>query len=351
MNAVNNRGYIREDALNGRFMVKITEHLSSFFGYESKELGVSETTYTMWYNFVLLNFYYLTLIKLDELACLNINSLDDNSSNELADLVDDLHHLREVLLSRFDQYLRFQIQKRGVTVIQNTYTGFDTEYQLDNPRKNINRLLSLQTAVQRRTIIKVPLYNPYDISYVHPLSSEISNIYKNKVDLHDSFKYTFIESYDSFNVQNKKSLNELKILNNGLKLSISKLRKLLFQSVDEANSSILNILKNIRGVEFFEDLKHDQIVFIFPLTKLHTQFILPQEGKINFIQLLEMTKELNCDEDECRNKENDNDENNKNNKNENEPQIFGQSLRNDFIYFLQSVSAIGISSEVSRLIN
>lgn len=62
-----------------------------------------------------------------------------------------------------------QVQKRGVTVIQNTYTGFDTEYELQDPKKNLNKLLSVQIATRCRTLIKIPLYKTHDISYIHPL--------------------------------------------------------------------------------------------------------------------------------------------------------------------------------------
>lgn len=49
-------------------------------------------------------------------------------------------------------------------MIHNTYTGFDTEYELENAKKFKNRLISVQTAVQTRTIVTGPLYKPYDLS-------------------------------------------------------------------------------------------------------------------------------------------------------------------------------------------
>jgi hypothetical protein len=69
---------------------------------------------------------------------------------------------------------------------------------LENAKKFKNRLISVQIALQTRTIIKVPLYNPYDISYVHPLITERLNIYKKRVNLQDvfNFKYKFIEITD-----------------------------------------------------------------------------------------------------------------------------------------------------------
>ena len=59
--------------------------------------------------------------------------------------------------------------------------GFDTEYQLKDEKKFLNDLVSVQTAIQRCFLLKMPLYHPYDISYVHPLTSEISDTFSSKV--------------------------------------------------------------------------------------------------------------------------------------------------------------------------
>jgi hypothetical protein len=125
----------------------------------------------MWYNFVFINIYCLIVNKLKNISLLNKESY----SSEEEVLVADLENLRLTFLSRLEQYLKFQIKKRGISLIQNTYTGFDTEIEEDESQKNKNKfknnLISVQTAVQRRTIMKLPLYHPYDISYLHPLSS------------------------------------------------------------------------------------------------------------------------------------------------------------------------------------
>jgi len=94
----------------------------------------------------------------------------------------DLKTLKFTLTNKIDPFLRLQVKNRGITVFQNIYTGFDTEYELENYKKSLNKLISTQTAVQSRTIIKVPLYNSLDISYIHPLTSEVSSFYKPKVD-------------------------------------------------------------------------------------------------------------------------------------------------------------------------
>lgn len=70
------------------------------------------------------------------------------------EVLSDLECLKNNLLSRLYPYIRMQVQKIGVTVIQNTYTGFDTEYELQDPKKNLNKLLSVQIATRCRTLIK-----------------------------------------------------------------------------------------------------------------------------------------------------------------------------------------------------
>ena len=240
--------------------------------------------------------YRLLLSKLKEVELLQgTESLSEDSVNELTDLLADLNNLKFLLLSRFDQYIKFQLQRRGITVIQNTYTGFDTEYQLSDPRKFKNKMISAQIALQRRTILKIPLYTPQDISYVHPLDSTLSNIYKNKVDINGSgFDYCFVDesktcSYPTGNKESK-VLNEMLVLNNSLKFSISNVRESIsLQSLIDVNNSIIDKLKNLEGVDFFEDNNHDQVVFIFPLTPMFTDIKFVDE--FTFKELLDWSRE------------------------------------------------------------
>lgn len=65
--------------------------------------------------------------------------------------------------------------------------------------------------------------------------------------------------------------SELILINKGLKYSVAvpKIRSCLFN--DETNRSIIEKLTGIEGAENYEDFKHDQIVFILPLTALKKQ--------------------------------------------------------------------------------
>jgi hypothetical protein len=245
------------------------------------------------------------LIKINECKSIDVDKLDIDSSLELEELLCDLDNERLKLLSRLDQYIKFQFQQRGITVIQNSYCGFDTEYELINESKYLNKLISSQTAIQRRTIVKVPAYNNYDMSYVHPLNSCVSDIYNSKVGMVDAFKYTFTHT-NSSNEKSRQKLDEIKILNSSLKYSISLVKKYSMLPLITVNNLIVEKFKVVAGVDnFFYDCKHDQFVFVFPLSSLDTQIVYPKDGKFSFNDLLEMTKvsnSQNCSISQIRNK-------------------------------------------------
>ena len=224
--------------------------------------------------------------------------LDDSS---VIELVDDLENLQASFLSRMSQYLKVQLRKKGISVFENTYTGFDTEYKIHKQEKCLNQLISVQTAIRRRLIVKVPMYKSFDISFVHPLTNEIADVFQSHVGLVDRSKYKFRPDFEcsggagSFlyrSGRRRKKSNELLIVNNSLKHIVSNIRKLLFHNVDETNTSIINALKSVKNIEFFEDSKNDQLVFILPLTPLSKEVRYPSviDG-FSLEDLLEMARD------------------------------------------------------------
>ena len=233
----------------------------------------------------------LVLDKIRECQEFEYDKNDIDTSLELEDLLADLSTERVRLTARLDQYIKLQVQKRGITVIQNSYCGFDTEYQKLNEAKHLNFLISAQTAIQRRTIIKVPLYKDFNVSYVHPLNSEVSEIYKNKVDLVNPYIYTFSTSDLIDATKGRRDTNELEIINQSLKFVISQIKNLLNPYLYEFNDLLIQRLQDLVGKDnFYTCDKHDQMVFFFPLSSLDTQIVYPSEGKFSFNDLLEMTK-------------------------------------------------------------
>ena len=259
--SINHKGFVSEKTEQSLICLAITNHLKTL-GYKTKSVGNNNNTYQLWLNFLLINLLNLadnTLNKLKEECIFNC---DDD---EIIELICDLESSRLELTGRLDPSLRLQIQKRGLTVVQNTYMGFDTEYEFMGNNKN--KLLSMQTAVQARTLIKVPLYNILDISFIHPHTSEITTFYKPTI---NSF-YT-----DSTQECENQNINEMDLINESLKVVVKKMR-CKNSGLYNFNDDIISNLKEVKGITYFEDKRKDQIVFALPLTTKNTKIIFPEE--------------------------------------------------------------------------
>ena len=249
------KGYVPTKTQSNLFFVALNHHIRSL-GFKHEQFGISNNTYSLWYNFLNLNLYYLVIKKIRDFRERNSVAFDEKA----VDLYTDLESLADSLMLRIDPYLRLQFQRRGVTVIQNTYTGFDTEYELKNASKHLNQLLSVQIATQTRTLIKIPLYNTYDISYVHPLTSDISTFYKP-------------ESLDGGDKN-----TELRVINESLKTCVENIREVKSPTLKKINQDLISKFLEIEGLTYFEDPRRDQIVFSLPLTSLSTKILYPEAG-------------------------------------------------------------------------
>jgi hypothetical protein len=185
--------------------------------------------------------------------------------------------MRDSLVLSLDPFLRQQIQKRGITFISNTYTGFDSEFTLKDSKKYLNSIVSVQCAVQTRALIKVPLYYLSDISYVHPLTSEITNYYKPR----DSYLFSNEEGEGVGAIV----IAEMSIINDSLKYCIEKIRKFKFSTLDQINSEIIEKLKTVQGVNYYVDASKDSIVFALPLSEVYTKITYPESYSIKNLVL------------------------------------------------------------------
>lgn len=221
-------------------------------------------------------------------------------SDGCEEVLSELTFLRDSFKSRMEQYLKIQIQVRGYTVIENTYLGFDTEYTLKDQKRFLNELVSVQSAVQRRFILKMPLYKPYDISYVNPLSSVVSDVFSNKVGSDSSYKYMFsgcgnegvFDIEGMLKDESRVNVNEILLINDCIKPVILLIRDLLFKDTFELNSLIIDELKKVSSFSYFEDVQRDQIVFLLPLTGVESKIVFPVGDGFSFLDLLEMSKDV-----------------------------------------------------------
>ena len=238
---INHLGYFPSTFTKNVFYLKFEEILKQKIKKFSV-IGASETTYRLWYNYILLELLH------------QIEKIEFFDPHH-----DELQEMRQTIINRLDSYLKFQIQRRSITILQNTYTGFDTEFELENEKKHLNKLLSIQLANQTRTLIKIPLYSILDLSYIHPLTSEISQ--------------------NSEQISEDSQVSESQVLNASLKTVISKIRNAKdFNSCVNISFSLIDLLKTVQGIKWYEDHKRDQIVFAFPLTPLRSRIFFPDGG-------------------------------------------------------------------------
>lgn len=300
LNSVNVRGYVPEDFLHGSVIRLFGFHLKSL-GYELKSVGNSELTYTCWFNLLFVNLYFLLhnkimIIKNDGFASFRLNLYVYEEEELLHDLID----LKDRVFVRLEQFIKVQIQKRGMSIVNNTYTGFDTEWV--HERRDMNKLLSVQTSVQRRTILRIPSPVPFNIGYIHPLTSEISDTFSNKVGLSKPYKDEFVKNPSYVNQVSRKMFkgekyDELNILNQSIKMSIQRIRLTSFSVIDVFYSKLIDFLKSIRGrgdipnsseFDWYLDTKRNQYVFLFPITSIDSKIEFPNDS-FNFSDLLSLS--------------------------------------------------------------
>lgn len=171
---INEKGYIHDGMSLNPLFDMVVKYVKSC-GYKVQyDFGGNENTFTLWFNLIRINLYFLMERTID-------TEREITFEEKALDTLSDLVVAKDRLFASLDPFIRVQIQKRGITLTANTYTGFDTEYVVKNERQCLNTLISVQSAIQTRVLVKVPLYNRYDISYVHPLTSEITTYFKPKL--------------------------------------------------------------------------------------------------------------------------------------------------------------------------
>jgi len=240
--SVNDQGFVSYTTKQNPMFLKIKNFIEDLgFKTNDNSYGSNVNSFTLWFNFLIFNLSIIAQTKLSNVECPLIEEDLDN--------ITDLDNLNTTLLSYLDPYLKLQIQKRGITIIQNTYTGFDTEYTLIDSKKYLNRLISVQTSIQTRTIVKIPRYSTLDISFAHPLTSETTTFFKPIVqdwDLSDEQNQT-LESKESVKTKKKRrgrakqidTVYELSLINESLKYCVDQFRLLKLSTIKKMHEDLI----------------------------------------------------------------------------------------------------------------
>jgi len=204
----------------------ISELLTSFITEDGKEYvnGIESMESYKWiYNIVILNLYVYTLEILSR--CID----NDNLENEMLDKSRELY-------GRLDPSIRHHLQRRGISIKEMFYIGFDTEFSKKD--EVTNNLVSAQLAITTRTFVQIPKKVEYTISVVDGTSNKITKLRKDSSRLN----YKKIEA--------------------SIQSGIEGVRKIKYKQNDGSMFILSEGLRMIKGLNYCE--KDDYTVFALP---------------------------------------------------------------------------------------
>lgn len=102
---------------------------------------------------------------------LNTQDFETKILDSDSDILSTYKQLMQRLYNNLDPSIRCKLTKPGVSIIQNTYTGFDTEYK--HVDSIYNELISVQLAVNTRTVLKIPKTSSYFVSKLDTLTNKV----------------------------------------------------------------------------------------------------------------------------------------------------------------------------------
>lgn len=224
LTSIESKGYLNSIDLRDFPVINL---FINFLTKKAKYINGSKSmdSYKWIFNIIILNLYEVTIHLLK------------NKPEETSDSYNDLLYLSKKLFNTLDPSIRKMIQKRGISIVQNIQTGFDTEYV--NKDAMFNTLLSVQLATNTQTYLKLPTNSPYTFSTLNTLTNETYSIEQG-----EGFSYAIVE----------KSIQE----------SINRIRLARFQDLDQGIEKLAEGLKKLDFINHFE--KEDSYFFRFPKT-------------------------------------------------------------------------------------
>jgi len=217
-----------------KYFTNNEDYINGLFSHESFKWLYNIINLSIYNYLIEYEYYYKSKYNIDPKFDKYNYNLDDYNDN---DFYHDLINLRKKFYQKLDPSIRKGLQKRGISIVQNLNTGFDTEYvNLDN--KN-NKLLSVQFAQVVQNYVKLPLNSRYKLSKINPVTEVV---YRVKTTV--SFDYEMLENLIA---------NHIEII-----------RNFVFDNVDKEIEKLIDNLKNDSNLKYF--IKDDCIIFKIPLS-------------------------------------------------------------------------------------
>lgn len=229
-----------EVVLSDKDKKRILKNDEFFLGRDVIKVKDGLDLYTWSFNLIILKLYYYC-------ECM-IFKLNEKDSEFYTDLLLDYKNLSRDLLLKLNPMIRSKIGKKGASITQNIYTGFDTEYVNINTIKN--KLLSVQLSVSSRTSLSLPMTPVFDYSEVDVLNGKNYNTLVNKG---KHLRWKFIEN-----------------MINGY---IKKVRSLKYGTFDGSLTLIIEKLKRLKDEGLLNYVIKDNVItFLFERNKIQQNF-------------------------------------------------------------------------------
>jgi hypothetical protein len=202
------------------------------------------------------------------------SGIDPSLSSKVTDKDDsdefivDYKSLMLRLHNSLDSSIKVKLKKQGITIMQNIYTGFDTEYK--HKEGIFNELISVQLAVNTRTILKVPKVDSYYACKIDTL-----NLYK---------KYSI----------NKESKINYGLLESTIERCLRDLRTIYYNDYDNIVSGLYKGFKKLHEDNKLAYFEHDDyFVVALPRTPIVKYVYLDEDKKgFSFTDILKASNEL-----------------------------------------------------------
>jgi hypothetical protein len=202
------------------------------------------------YNVIILNLYLFSLESIQ------------TPENVIADVLIEFQNISKALLLRLDSSIRTFIQKRGIGIKENVYTGFDTEYTQTG--SDVNKLVSSQLAVSCKTYIQIPTVRAYRLSRLDEQSNKIIHL------KHRSNEFNYIK------------------VENSIKQCVTRIRMLRYGKYDLTLKVLVEAMRMVKGISYYES--EDMIVFSLPRSAI--QPLLVVGDSFSFKELVEFSSSL-----------------------------------------------------------
>jgi hypothetical protein len=176
LNTISSKGCVNSLDLLDRTKHPEISHLISVIIKDKKiieKLSVkSRIALTYWANQNLLLQLYSTLhnVSLDRQEDDNSLDMPKRKRKPEDDISLDKDNQEKSIYKRLDPVIRQKLQNKGISLIQNIYTGYDTEYQ--NESYKTNKLLSVQLVVNTKTSLDLPIFRYFRILGINPLTND-----------------------------------------------------------------------------------------------------------------------------------------------------------------------------------